>query len=128
MILLDTHVWLWWINAPERLSVTVTDRLTHVDRLAISPISVWEISMLESKGKLWLPETARHWIEDAFRHPTIHELALTREVAFLAGSDALSLHGDPADRMLAATAIIYDIPLVTRDRQLHECTQVNTLW
>lgn len=128
MIRLDTHAWFWWEDEPQHLSGTASDTIDTEDVVAVSPISAWELAMLVSKSRISLQLPVLEWARQSCDLSGLRVLPASLAIASLAGGDTLDLHGDPADRMLAATAIIYDVPLVTRDRRLHECTQVNTLW
>jgi len=117
-LLLDTHVWLWSLLAPERISRRIAGELQSVrNELWLSPISVWEAAVLAEKGRVELDDEPRAWIGWALQRVPMKEAPLTREVALQ--SRAVDLpHDDPADRFLAATARVLDLTLVTADRRL----------
>lgn len=117
-LLLDTHVWLWSLLAPDRLSARVASELRSPDNeLWLSPISVWEAMLLVDRGRLAIDEPVVRWIERAVGATPRREAPLTHEVAVQ--SRLLSLpQRDPADRFLAATAKVYGLTLVTADDQL----------
>ncbi len=117
-LLLDTHAAIWFAledaSLGKRSRVLATQALEE-SRLAISPISFWEIALLIQKGRLQsdLPGTElRLQLLDA----GIAELPLTGEIALL--SATLDLHPDPADRFIAATAILHQATLLTADARL----------
>jgi PIN domain nuclease of toxin-antitoxin system len=116
--LLDTHIWLWSVSDPGRLSRTVADVLANPDAETwLSPVSVWEVVLLCEKGRLRLDPDALSWITTVLSHAPLREAKLTNEVA-LATSFVSLPHRDPADRFLAATANAYDLTLVTGDEKL----------
>jgi PIN domain nuclease of toxin-antitoxin system len=117
-LLLDTHIWLWSLLAPERISRRVAGELQSVrNELWLSPISVWEAAVLAEKGRVELDDEPRAWIGRALQRVPMKEAPLTREVALQ--SRAVDLpHDDPADRFLGATARVLDLILVTADRRL----------
>src|SRR5882757_1749636 len=103
-LLLDTHIWLWSLLQPERLSKRVRMALDKSDNeIWISPISTWEILILCQKKRLTLEPNAAQWISTAFSQAPFREATLTHEVAL--ATEQVSLpHRDPADRFLAASA------------------------
>jgi PIN domain nuclease of toxin-antitoxin system len=116
--LLDTHVWLWSRLEPERLAGEVARDLADPGvELWLSPISVWELLMLIERGRVSVDAPAREWVEAALRSVPMRDAAVTREVALVSRSIAVT-HDDPADRFLAATALVYDLTLLTADRRL----------
>lgn len=117
-LLLDTHIWLWALLEPERLSTPVQQALTAPDtELWLSPISVWEALLLAERGRIQVEGTPAVWVERLLNALPRHEAALTADVALASRAVELS-HEDPADRFLAATARVYDLVLVTADERL----------
>jgi len=117
-LLLDTHIWLWSLLEPDRLSARVKRALEgSANELWISPISSWEIVVLCEKGRLNLDDEAESWIRRAMTVAPLREAPLTHEIV-LAVRAAGVPHRDPADRFLAATASILGLTLVTADDQL----------
>ena len=118
MILLDTHVAIWVTTEDPSLGRqcrTLLERMRHTDRLAVSAISFWEMAMLIGKGRLSaLTSPAQH--RTKMGAYDIGEIPVTGDIAILAAE--LNLHGDPADRIIAATAIAHEATLVTADRAL----------
>lgn len=116
--LLDTHIWLWSLLEPDRLRKKSRALLAAPSsKLWLSSISIWETALLAESGALELDTDARRWIQDAIAASGINEAALNHEVALQ--SRALKLkHDDLADRFIAATAIVYQLTLVTTDESL----------
>jgi PIN domain nuclease of toxin-antitoxin system len=117
-LLLDTHIWLWTLLAPDKLTAAVAARLESPDsELWLSPIATWEALVLIEKGRVEVDGDPIRWIGDAVRAIPFREAPLTHEVAV--ESRRLELpHQDPADRFLAASAKVYDLTLVTADERL----------
>lgn len=126
-LLLDTHIWLWSLLEPERLAARVRGELESPgNEVWLSPISVWEALMLAERGRVAVSSDPAAWVEEMVRATPRREATLTHEVAVL--SRRLSLpHQDPADRFLVATAMAYDLVLVTADERLLEAGSVGLL-
>lgn len=126
-LLLDTHVWLWSQLEPERLSARARDAVTDpASMLALSPVSVWETLLLAGRGRVDLAPDPWRWIRTALATRPMWELPVTHEVALRSRSIRLP-HDDPADRFIAATAMVHKITLVTADRTLLECPDIRVL-
>ena len=117
-LLLDTHIFVWTITNPSRLSRRAAKVLADPrNELWISPVTTWEILFLNRKGRLKLKDDPVSWFSAALSRMPFREAPLTHEVAL--ASDAVVLpHRDPADTFLAATAKVYDLTLVTADDNL----------
>ncbi len=124
--LLDTHVWLWGINEPDRLPMSVRRELeVAAEPPRLSAISYWEVLLLAEKGRISLSPNPQTWLRDAAR--SVKEVPVTFEVA--ATSRRLQLnHEDPADRFIVATAKVFGLRLVTADARLLHCPDVQTFW
>lgn len=126
-LLLDTHIWLWSLLEPERLSHRVADALAaDENRRWLSPLSVWEAHLLIERRRLRVDRKPAEWIREALAKAPVEEAPLTVEVA-LASRALASKPRDPADRFLAATARVFDLTLVTADRQLYSVPGVRVL-
>lgn len=128
-LLLDTHVWLWRLLAPERLSGEAEAAIADRDNeLFLSPISTWETLVLARKGRLSLVPSPAEWVLEALRRSTLAAVPVTHEIALrtarLEGLDSK----DPADRFLVATALEHRLTLVTADRAIQAFRTVTTLW
>ena len=117
-LLLDTHIFVWTIADPSRLSRRAAKVIGNPrNELWISPVTTWEIIFLRRKGRLNLKDGPVSWFSAALGRMPFREATLTHEVAL--ASDAVVLpHRDPADIFLAATAKVYDLTLVTADDNL----------
>lgn len=126
-LLLDTHIFLWSLLEPTRLTKKVAAQLEDpANQLWISPLSTWEVLVLAEKGRIRLDPTAAEWLRQVFRTIPFQEAPLSHEIAF--HSRTLSLpHEDPVDRFLAATAIVYQLTLVTADERLLRARGFSTL-
>jgi|SRR5579862_5609366 len=117
-LLLDTHIWVWSVGQPHRLSRRVAKVLNDSrNELWISPVSLWEVLLLSRKKRLDVGRDCSAWISAALEKVPLREAPLTHEVAFATESVMLP-HYDPADLFLAATAKVYGLTLVTADRNL----------
>jgi PIN domain nuclease of toxin-antitoxin system len=122
LLLLDTHCWIWaQLGLIRQLSRAAVQSIKDAERegnLRISVISIWELAMLEKRGRVALPMNVRMWVEQALSKPGIAVAPLTREIAIESVHLPGEIHGDPADRMLVATARVLGAKLVTKDAQL----------
>jgi PIN domain nuclease of toxin-antitoxin system len=126
-LLLDTHIWVWSLLDPAKLSRRVHAELESPDNeLWLSPISSWEFLNLIEKGRVVVDKDPVPWVAEVSRAITLREAALTHEVAIESRLSDLP-HQDPADRFLAATARVYDLTLVTADDRLLESRRIATL-
>jgi PIN domain nuclease of toxin-antitoxin system len=122
-LLLDTHIWLWALLDPERLSPVVRAALgSSENELWLSPISVWEALLLAERGRVHVDTSPNEWVERMVRALPRREAALTHDIAVASRGLTLS-HEDPADRFLAATAQVMGLTLVTADARLIASTE-----
>ena len=124
-LLLDTHIWLWALHDPTRLSHRVRDVLRNpANELWLSPVSTWEALLLDAKGKIRLPANLADWLTAATA--PMREAPLTHEIVLIAQQLPLPQR-DPADRFLAATAQLMDLTLVTEDDSLLRLGTIRTM-
>ena len=117
-LLLDTHIWLWSLLEPSKLSGRVARALeSKRNELWLSPISTWELLILYEKGHVVLREDIASWVVKALTTVPLHEAPITHEVSLETRNIRLP-HRDPADRFLAATAKVFELTLVTADERL----------
>jgi PIN domain nuclease of toxin-antitoxin system len=117
-LLLDTHIFLWSLLEPERLVPQVAAALQDpANELWLSPVSTWEALLLAERGRVSLEPTPIDWVRSALRKTPLREAPLVHEAAIQSRLVRLP-HGDPVDRFLAATAVIYELTLVTADERL----------
>src|SRR4051794_19704769 len=104
-LLLDTHIWLWSVLDQSRISTKIKKALIHpANEIWLSPVSIWEILTLCSKGRLFLEPNAKQWVSETLALVPFKQATFTHEVA-LATEQVELPHRDPADRFLAATAV-----------------------
>ncbi len=118
---------------PRRLSRRAKQALaegTESRSLACSDICLWEMAMLAARGKIDARGDTAAFMNDLLQARYIRTLPITPEIAVLAQSDAFHTlrHGDPADRLVAATALEYGVPLVTADAELRKLRQLKVVW
>ncbi len=127
-VLLDTHVLHWWTAEPAKLSRPASDAVTEAYELAVSAISFYELAWLAKHERIVLSIPVRTWLEEIARD--IRTVAITPAIADTAASLPSTFTGDPADRLIYATAIECGWRLVTKDRRLrdHRHTRPITIW
>ena len=127
--LLDTHVWLLAMEAPDRLSPAVRHVLFDSTNLpfGISVISAWEVVKKESIGRLRLSSPIRQWLSSACREPFVELLPLSLDTSYEANHLPGSFHRDPADQIIVATGRIHSLTLITADAKILEYPHVKTL-
>jgi len=119
-LLLDTHILLWGLLDPSKLSRRVAIELESAENeLWLSPISAWEVLVLVDKGRIALDAEPQAWLRRVAKALALKEAPLTHEVALRSRLVDVP-HQDPADRFLAATAVVYGLTLVTADVRLIE--------
>ena len=128
--LLDTHVLIWWLNDPGRLSRrqrAVVAAASRESPLLVSDISLWEVATLHGLGRIALTIPLREWLDKAAAPPLVRRHGISPAIA--AGLSALpdSFHRDPADRILVATALVLGATLLTQDRKILDAALVDTL-
>jgi PIN domain nuclease of toxin-antitoxin system len=129
VILLDTHAWVWWVSEPERLSPKAREAIDDARQVAVSPISCWEVATKVTQRKLRLDRELDVWMHQALARPRLRVAELLPEIAVAAGRlGGRGFHGDPADRMLAATAMHHGIALVTKDRRIRSYRALLSVW
>ena len=117
-LLLDTHIWLWSLLEPTKLSRRVLRELeSKKNELWLSPISIWELLILHERGRVVLKENIVTWVGKATTTVPLHEAPITHEIALETRTIRLP-HQHPADRFLSATAKVFELTLVTADERL----------
>jgi PIN domain nuclease of toxin-antitoxin system len=116
--LLDTHIWIWSLIEPDKLKKSVAQALNDPENeLWLSPISIWELSMLVKKHRIEIDDEIDAWVQRALAQINLREAPLTNEVALEVSRIRFS-HRDPADHFIVASAKVFDLTLVTADPRL----------
>ena len=128
MIVLDTHVWLWWAaKVEDALSPAASRAIESATEIGIPAVCCLEIAQHEKRGRLRLDRDIRAWFEQSLRAERVQLLPLTPEIA-VASARLLRDHRDPFDRVIVATAITHRAPLVTKDDRIRRFQGVATIW
>ena len=120
MILLDTHIWVWWVQDDPRLKAPYRAliRTYEARKVGVHVISCLEIARLVAGGRVILPRPLQEWIDKALSYPGVELVPLTPRIAVHSTELPGEIHRDPADRILVAAARLYDCALVTLDEKL----------
>jgi PIN domain nuclease of toxin-antitoxin system len=120
-VLLDTHVWFRYQVTPARLrpgALAAIDEAVLRNSVFVSPITVWELALLERDGRVELSGGVKRWTTLALAQPGIHLLPYTAEIAIESAHLPLPMHKDPSDRILVASARIEKMTLITSDKAI----------
>jgi PIN domain nuclease of toxin-antitoxin system len=129
MILLDTHIWIWWANNSPELGQRERDILQRhqTSGLAVSIISCWELAKLVELQRLHLAMPVENWMLRSLQALQIQTLDLTPHIAVSSTQLPQPFHKDPADQMIVAISRVLNIPLLTADRKILDYLHVQTL-
>ena len=129
MILLDTHIWVWWVHDAPELSKNYRDLIeaNEGEAVGVSAISCWEIAKLVELKRIELPCAIDDWFYAALSYPGVHLFGLTPEVAIESTRLPGEFHRDPADQIIVATARVHNLPLLTADERILKYPHVRTL-
>lgn len=126
-LLLDTHIWLWALLEPERLPRAAADAISaEGNRCWLSSLSIWEALMLAERQRIEVDGGAEPWVREALSRWPLEIAPVSAEVAF-ASRQLDTAHADPVDRFLLATARVFDLTLVTADKELTAVAGVSVL-
>jgi len=128
LIVLDTHAWLWWVSGAAALSRKAAREIRSAPRIGVSAVSCLEVAVAEARGRIELDRPALLWLQEALALPRVELLPLTPAVAVKASRFGRDFPGDPADRVIVATALLESAVLVTRDKKIREYPGVDTAW
>lgn len=123
MLILDTHTWVWFIQGSEKLkahTIKMIESAIQTRTLYVAAISQWELAMLINKSRIILNEPALNWIQNAMQSLNLKILPLTADIAIESTELPGDFHGDPADRMIVASARIHQLTILTRDAKILE--------
>jgi PIN domain nuclease of toxin-antitoxin system len=127
MIVLDTHIWVWWVHGDEQITSTQAEiiKAGETDIIGVSAISAWEIAKLVEYNRLELPCPLQEWFNEALSYPGVRLIELTPEIAIESTKLPGEFHRDPADQIIVATARLYDSALITSDSKILKYPYVN---
>ena len=131
MIMLDTHALLWYQNDRDQIPPRTLKQINHffkIHRLMISQITLWEISMLFEKKRINLSIPFREYMQIFSRVSQIKTAGITPSVAAKCYELKDDLDGDPADRIIASTALDLGIPIVSKDTRFNKVKDLNVIW
>lgn len=128
MILLDTHIWVWYLTGSfmlgEHQKRIIAGNVAH--GLAVSLISYWEVAKLVEVQRIRFSQPVEEWLNTAFSHPNIQTINLTTRIIVESTHLPQPFHRDPADQIIVATARVLDIPLLTIDGKILTYPHVQT--
>jgi PIN domain nuclease of toxin-antitoxin system len=127
VIVVDTHALLWWTNGPPQLSSAALDALDKADVVAVSAITAWEIALLHRRRRIEIDRDALPWLRDLAAARSLLILPITIDIAVQA-AELHEMLRDPIDCLIAATALLHDAPLVTKDDRIRQSGVVETIW
>ena len=128
MIVLDTHAWIWWTGEPGKLGRVARREIDRAKKIGVPAICCLELATLAARGRISLDRPPLHWMDDALSLPRVDLLPLTPAVAIKAAELPANFPGDPADRLIAATAILESSLLITKDERMQKSPAVRTAW
>ncbi len=133
MIVLDTHTLIWWVNGDQQLSSVARKAIANElaadgGQILVSAISAWEIAMLIAKDRLVLTMDLDDWLATVESIEGVMLVALSTEVAVQSVRLPGRFHADPADRIIAALARHFSVPLITADSRIQTYQHVKTIW
>ena len=129
MIILDTHIWVWWVQSDKRLSSkhSAVIKENEFDGLGVSAFSLWEVALATRLNRLLLPLPVEDWLTRALAYPNVQLLPLTSRIAVESTQLPGDFHKDPADQIIVATSRVYDCPLMTYDDKILKYPHVKLL-
>ncbi|TYQ07150.1 UNVERIFIED_ORG: PIN domain nuclease of toxin-antitoxin system [Zoogloea ramigera] len=131
MILLDTHALIWWFEGSPKLSLAAKAAIENAQRLSrvtISSLSCWEIALLNAHGRIHLSTELHNWIKAIQKLRRVRFIPVDNHIAVASVELPGQFHKDPADRIIVATALTMNIPLVTIDQKIRAYPHVRTIW
>lgn len=123
MVILDTHIWLWWLlgdGALKSFERKALDGLAESGEISISWVTIWETEMLERKGRIALEPNIFDWMEIATTPEVSKVIPVNTDVVLGQRKLPKSFHADPADRLITSTSMLTEYPLATYDRRILE--------
>jgi len=128
MIVLDTHAWVWWATSSQILSKNAAKAIHGARTVYVSAISCWEVAMLVAKGRLVFDRDVELWLNLALKLPAVELVPLSPRIAVRSARLEEGFLGDPADRIIVATALEYGCAVVSKDERIRRYRQVRAIW
>jgi PIN domain nuclease of toxin-antitoxin system len=131
LIVLDTHVWVWWLSNPSVLphkARTIVDEAVGDRAVYVSSISTWEVVLLAARDRLTFTMDAADWIAKSEALPFLHFVPVDNAIAIRSVRLPEPFHSDPADRIIVATAIAMGAPVVSSDARIQKYPHVKAIW
>jgi PIN domain nuclease of toxin-antitoxin system len=128
VIILDTHIWVWWVDDNKRLTQQHRSWIaTHQEGgLGVSIISCWEVAKLVEKNRLVLSCSTEDWLNTELAYPGVRPIPLNVPI-IVQSTQPLGFHNDPADQIIVATAKVNNCPVLTADQKILDYEEVQTL-
>jgi len=127
VIVIDTHILLWWATSPHLLSTMADETVTNADTVAVSAITAWEIAVLHRRRRIKIARDPRPWMRDLEETRGLRILPVTIDIGIRA-ADLHEVLRDPIDSIIAASALTHGVPLVTKDERIQRSGVVATIW
>ena len=127
MILLDTHILIWWLNEDKRLSKKHFEAINKAESLFVSVISLWEIAKLVEHGRIELSLDVQEWLNAIVSSPELQVVELLAEIIVESTRLPGTFHKDPADQLIVATSRVLNCPLLTEDDKILKYEHVQTI-
>ncbi len=127
MIVLDTHAWIWWASDPQKLGRKGRAAIEGAARLRVPAICCLEVAAAAARGRIRLDRAPLDWLEQALALPKVELAPLSPAIAVRA-TQLGEFHGDPADRLIVATALVEGAAVVTRDQNIRMYASVSSVW
>jgi len=127
VIVLDTHVLVWWTNAHHQVSSGAQEAIESADVIAVSAITGWEAAVLARRRRIQIDRDALAWLHDLATAKNVRILPITLDIAVRA-AEFHELLRDPIDCLIVATALINNAPLLTKDDRIRRSGLVETIW
>ena len=128
MIILDTHIWIWWVDNNSRLTQRQRELINTYQSsgLGFSIISCWEVAKLVENNRLILSCSVDEWLNGAITYPGVQLINLNLDI-IVASTQLIGFHRDPADQLIVATSQVYNCSLLTADKKILAYPNVKTL-
>lgn len=127
MILLDTHILIWWLDQPTKLSPTQLLAIKNSSEIMVSAISFWEIAKLVENRRLVFNCPVLDWLHAALAHTKVQLVPLSPEIIVLSTQLPDAFHKDPADQLIVATSMQMSIPLLTQDMKILRYSHISSI-